>query len=606
MRLCRRNCRSWLLTLSACLCLAYVYVTLSGRRQNAGSGGGGGRGGDTTDRSRDSELDSICRQLDVTPDVYQARLRRFTEYQKSEPFRQGPGEQGHGVYLTADEKNRLGYDAMFTKEAFNRISSDRISLDRSLNDMRAMECRSISYPADLPTLSVVIIFHEEAWSSLMRTVHSVVNRTPPRYLKEVVLLDDFSTKEHLLRNLDNYLARTFPDGVVRVVRSRERLGLIRARLEGAKAATGDVVAFLDSHCEATKGWAEPLLARIKESRSAVLCPIIESVSADSLSYNGGGSSYSVGSFWWSGHFTWDMIPEHELRRRQKHTDPIRSATMAGGLFAVDRKYFFEVGAYDEGMGIWGGENLEISFRVWMCGGTLEFIPCSRVGHIFRASHPYSFPGHKDYHGLNTMRLVDVWMDEYKRLFYMHRHDLVSRTADRGDVSSRVALRKRLNCKPFSWYLENVIPEKFIPDSTRDVTAYGMLRNPITNMCVDLLNYNEFDRNPTAAGLYSCQGGASGRQIFSYSRKQEIRREWGCLQAGPGSDRVSFITCTTRVTDPEAGAGQRWQLDPQAKTIRHSASGRCLSAEGVKNGEAAKLSDCSATNPHQVWEFEHRL
>lgn len=46
--------------------------------------------------------------------------------------------------------------------------------------------------------------------------------------------------------------------------------------------------------------------------------------------------------------------------------------MPGGLFAVERKYFFEIGGYDPGMDVWGGENLELSFRVILeAGNCLE-------------------------------------------------------------------------------------------------------------------------------------------------------------------------------------------------------------------------------------------
>ena len=41
------------------------------------------------------------------------------------------------------------------------------------------------------------------------------------------------------------------------------------------------------------------------------------------------------------------------------TDPFSTPAMAGGLFAIDRSYFYEMGSYDEAMDIWGGENLEV-------------------------------------------------------------------------------------------------------------------------------------------------------------------------------------------------------------------------------------------------------
>lgn len=150
----------------------------------------------------------------------------------------------------------------------------------------------------------------------------------------------------------------FAKGKFALLRS---LGLIRARLAGARIATGDVLIFLDAHCEANEGWCEPLLQRIKESRTSVLVPIIDVIDANDFQYSTNGyKSFQVGGFQWNGHFDWVNLPEHEKQRQMRECKdpreicPAYSPTMAGGLFAMDRRYFWEVGSYDEQVSRDGG------------------------------------------------------------------------------------------------------------------------------------------------------------------------------------------------------------------------------------------------------------
>ena len=53
-------------------------------------------------------------------------------------------------------------------------------------------CKTIDYGDNLPSTCVIVIFHNEAWSVLLRTVHSVLDRSKPSILKEIILVDDFS------------------------------------------------------------------------------------------------------------------------------------------------------------------------------------------------------------------------------------------------------------------------------------------------------------------------------------------------------------------------------------------------------------------------------
>ncbi|KHJ44761.1 hypothetical protein D918_04996 [Trichuris suis] len=108
------------------------------------------------------------------------------------------------------------------------------------------------------------------------------------------------------------------------------------------------------------------------------------------------------------------------------------------------------------MDIWGAENIEFSIRVWLCGGSLEIAPCSRVGHVFRAYRPYSVPKGANTAEQNTVRIVRVWLDEYAKNFFAYK-PLASKL-DVGNLQDRIDLRKRLRCRGFQWYLGQVFPE----------------------------------------------------------------------------------------------------------------------------------------------------
>ncbi|EGT50126.1 CBN-GLY-4 protein [Caenorhabditis brenneri] len=469
----------------------------------------------------------------------------------------------------------------YKANSFNQEASDSISPIRKIPDSREPPCRDVDYSQfQMRPTTVIITYHNEARSSLLRTVFSVFNMSPEDLLHEIVLVDDNSIDVDIGKELAQ-IER------VKVLRNNQREGLIRSRVKGAQVAGAPILTFLDSHIECNQKWLEPLLARIAENPKAVVAPIIDVINVDNFNYVGASADLR-GGFDWTLVFRWEFMNEQLRTERHKNpTAPIKSPTMAGGLFAISKEWFEELGTYDLDMEVWGGENLEMSFRVWQCGGSLEILPCSRVGHVFRKKHPYTFPGGSgNVFQKNTRRAAEVWMDEYKAIYLKNVPS--ARFVNFGDITDRLAIRDRLQCKSFKWYLDTVYPQLEVPKKA----AGKSVQVKMGHHCLDSMARKENE----APGLFACHGtGGNQEWVFDHltkTFKNAITQL--CLDFAEDKKPVMMVKCENMRLDTMVVEHNGWLTQ----------GGKCLTMNQSSTGEYSMFgSGCNVNNGAQRWVFE---
>ncbi|XP_051963347.1 polypeptide N-acetylgalactosaminyltransferase 17-like [Xyrauchen texanus] len=548
-----------------------------------------------------THLNGSAQETSITHDVLLQRLgsledvvyRQLNGLSKSLGLIEGFGGRGRGglpATLTPVEEKEAKY--LREKYGYNAFLSNKISLDRSIPDYRPSRCKKAYYPHDLPQISIIFIFVNEALSVILRSVHSAVNHTPAHLLKEIILVDDNSDDEQLKGPLEEYVNKRYP-GLIKIVRNQKREGLIRARIEGWKVATGEMTGFFDAHVEFTPSWAEPVLSRIKENHKRIILPSIDNIKDETFElerYENSGHGYN-----WE---LWCMYisPPKQWWDEGDTSAPIRTPAMIGCSFVVNREYFGELGLLDAGMDVYGGENIELGIRVWLCGGSMEVLPCSRVAHIARTKKPYH--SNIAFHTRrNALRVAEVWMDQYKSNVYLAWNlPMKNHGIDYGDISQRVALRKRLQCKSFEWYLDNIYPEMRRYNNT---LFYGEIRNTnVTHLCVD----QGMKENHTAT-LHPCHGW--GPQLGRYTKE-------GNLFLGPlGStgedtrcvvdDKISTYPQLLNCEKVSSVLQKTWHF-AQNEPIINQATGRCLEMvpANIYFGYALVLRSCTG----QRWTIKN--
>jgi polypeptide N-acetylgalactosaminyltransferase len=433
------------------------------------------------------------------------------EYEKQ---REGLGE--HGIKALTDQGKKRR-EELYKANGYDGYLSDLISVNRSVPDVRPEGCKARKYLANLPTVSVIIPIYNEHFSIVMRTAHSIVRRAQGDLVREVIFVDDQSDPQFLNSSFDAYVAEHFK-GIGRVLHLKERVGLIQARMAGARVATSDVLLFSDAHTEATINYLPPLLDPISENYRVCTVPIEDALDVHTLEYPSPEPNYRAIFDWYMNYYQLP-VPTNDTK---DPTQPYKTPVMKGGLFAISAKFFWELDGYDDQLEIWGGEQYDISFKIWMCGGEMYMVPCSHFGHMFRTDgRPFANPRPYDYMVRNYKRVIEVWMDDYKQ--YIYNRDPIWEV-DTGPLLRQHYVRGKLQCKSFKWYLENVAPEilEMYPVEGQPWFAKGEIRNVGNHtFCVDTASERWF------FGLSPCE--SSFMQNFELSYHHDIT-QFGFLMA----------------------------------------------------------------------------
>eukprot|EP00439_Symbiodinium_sp_Y106_P034416 s3978_g4.t1 len=235
----------------------------------------------------------------------------------------------------------------------------------------------------------------------------------------------------------------------------------------------------DCHVAPRRGWHKETMELLRAKTRRLVIPMIGGLDIDTWDEipNGG----FVGKCWVNFNADWWWYDD------ESDYTPV----ISGGLVATTRQWWTESGGFDPGMHGWGGENTEQPIRTWLCGGDVMRAKSSIVAHMWRTeADPRTIARYKIRQKYdNVARTAAAWFDEFLPKF---------RSGDlpHVNVSQTLALKQRLGCKPFAYFLHRF--RKIYLDSGMLPELVFRIRSRSTGLCLQRRNREYV--------LHSCQAG----------------------------------------------------------------------------------------------------
>jgi GT2 family glycosyltransferase len=237
-------------------------------------------------------------------------------------------------------------------------------------------------------VSIVIpVFNQVDYT---RRCLEVLSENTPSGLYEVVIVDNGSTDgtHELLTQLE---------GDVRVISNESNLGFAKACNQGAAAAGGEILLFLNNDTEPHPGWLEGML-KVLETEPKVGALGNKLLFPDgTIQHAGVIFRHNAVAHHWL--YQADMA-DHPLANQQRDFQCV-----TGACVAIPRQVFEKVGGFDEGY-VNGCEDIDLCLKIRKAGYRVIYTPQSVVTHVSSVSE-----GRLDHDEANLERLIERWGKE---------------------------------------------------------------------------------------------------------------------------------------------------------------------------------------------------
>ncbi|KAL7025906.1 hypothetical protein ACKWTF_013688 [Chironomus riparius] len=524
-------------------------------------------------------------------------LHDWNDYEliRRDEKRIGYGEHGTDTYVDGQDPK---LEEMLVREnGHNVLVSDMIALDRSIPDFRNDACQKKKNLKDLPKVSIIIPFYDEHISTLLRTLHSIINRTPRELLKEIILVNDLSRKHY--EKLENHIAVKGWAGLVKMIEMEEHSGVIWSRLAGARLASADVLLFMDCHVEVGYNYLPPLLEPIAKNYRMVTIPTLDIIDKNNYEILPLDPARTV--FDW--HFHAQRIPLNARDTEMKPDEPYFTPVIYGSTYAISQKFFWELKP-DFELITQGADFIEMSFKINLCGGmTLEH-PCSRIAHLYRR-----FPHEKhfneiDFKASNNKRVAEIWLEEYKEALYSRHPERYNRIrVDEEDIIEQLRLKKSLNCLPISYFFERLAPdmlERYPIHEYQHFASGGIRLFEKNDTCLEISGDSDYGES-SRLEIQKCDPNIVHPHEYQYFilrhfRDIQIRGRSDCIQNARRGNGFTYAHCHYKQ------GNQYFRYDIETMQIFWGPKRNNLCLDVDFETKQVIASKCDKHNKHQKFVF----